>query len=464
MIRKVNILACCLLLGALLLTACHDYDCFDDKEIGLSQAERLANADSLYLNLSIVGNSIPATRASETEENAIYDGILAFFVGNSETNAILKNATVIDQLINNPNEPRPTILSGSSTIDIVQCLPIGTHPYPESGTGKIYVLVLLNTTSTGFSVSNNMLYLNGTSLYGKKRDEIQSMLISSIGSPDEHVGLYMTNKPKDNGQVIIQVYDPDWAVSDECYLYDSEEAISQSTSTKKQLSINVERAAAKVSVANNVSTVSPISLNGDGSRHPVVHKMSWALNNFYSRCYAIRGGSGGTLTTNSFRAADFNVYHQQSYPSGETTYIAEGSSDVIVEVQLKDGSFLLDDCYQFNNTDDLYTSPVQLINHIKTNWWPTNKPAALSSANVDEVFKNTKIEIASNGNVTFTLTSTDLSQTELNSLANTLSGITKGFRDGKMYYTYSISSIQRNNAYNLTLQTSSITGIGRPTP
>ena len=60
MIRKVNILACCLLLGALLLTACHDYDCFDDKEIGLSQAERLANADSLYLNLSIVGNSIPA--------------------------------------------------------------------------------------------------------------------------------------------------------------------------------------------------------------------------------------------------------------------------------------------------------------------------------------------------------------------------------------------------------------------
>lgn len=476
MIRKANIryswkgFAIPLLLSALmLLTACTDYDALlPTKAEEPSQAERLANADTLFLNLSIVSNS-NVTRAAEvgtSAENAIYDGILCIFEGNGETNAVLKSATVIDQLINNPNEPRPTILSSSSSIDIVQRLPIGTHPYPNDG--KLYALVLLNTTSTGFTVSNNMLYLNGASLAGKTREQIQSMIINSVGSTDEHTGLFMTNKPKESGQVAIQMN----AYDDKCYLFDSEEAIALSTlaDNNKKLTINVERAAARVKVTNDIpaaTVLDNIILNDNASAHPKIHKMTWAANNYYSKCYAIRGGSGGTLTTNTFRAADFTVYQQHSLQNNEAIYIAEGSADVIVEVQLKDGSFLLDDCYQFNGTANLYTSPIQLINHIKTNWWPTNKATytALSSVNVDEVFKNTKIEInTANGNVTMTLTNADLDQTSLNTLAADLSLLTKGFCEGRMYYTYSLSTIERNNAYNMSLSTSSISGIGRPTP
>lgn len=474
MIRKANIryswkgFAIPLLLSVLLLlTACTDYDALlPTKAEEPSQAERLANADSLFLNLSIVSNS-NVTRAAEvgtSAENAIYDGILCIFEGNGETNAVLKSATVIDQLINNPNEPRPTILSSSSSIDIVQRLPIGTHPYPNDG--KLYALVLLNTTSTGFTVSNNMLYLNGASLAGKTREQIQSMIINSVGSTDEHTGLFMTNKPKEGGQVAIQMN----AYTDKCYLFDSEEAIALSTlaDNNKKLTINVERAAARVKVANGIpsaTTLDDISLNDNASAHPKIHKMTWAANNYYLQSYAIRGGSG-TRTTNSFRAADFTVYQQHSLQNNEAIYIAEGSSDVIVEVQLKDGSFLLDDCYQFDGTNYLYTSPTQLISHIKTNWWPTNKDTyGLGGADVDEVFKNTKIEIAANGNVTVTLTNADLDQTKLNSVAAALSNnMIKGFREGRMYYTFSLSTIERNNAYNMSLSTSSITGIGRPTP
>ena len=469
MIRKANILTLCLLLATLLLTACYDYDRYPHDAEELSKEERLANADSLYLNLQIV-NTSDVTRAEESgtsEENAIYDGILCIFEGNGETAATLKNATAIDQLISNPNEPRPTVLSSSTSIDIIQRLPIGTHAYPTNG--KLYALVLLNTTSTGFTVSNNMLYLNGMSLAGKTRAQIQSMIINSVGSTDEHVGLFMTNKPKDNGQVVIQIYDPSW--TDRCYLYDSEEAISQSTyeEYKKKLTINVERAAARLKVANGIpaaTVLDNIILNDNVDGHPKIHKMTWAVNNYYTQCYAIRGGSGGTLTTNSFRAADFTVYQQHSHQNNEAIYIAEGSTDIIVEMQLKDGSFLLDDCYQFDGTNHLYTSPTQLICHIKTNWWPANKATyGLGDTNVDEVFKNTKIEIAANGNVTMTLTNADLDQTKLNSVAAALSNnMIKGFREGRMYYTYNLATLERNNAYNMSLATSSISGIGRPTP
>ena len=456
-----------LLTALMLLMACTESDALlTTTPEESSQAERLANADSLFFNLSIVSNT-QTTRAPEAgtiDENAIYDGILAIFEGNSEATATLKSATVIDQLINNPNEPRPTILSSSSSIDVVQRLPIGTHQYPTNG--KLYALVLLNTTSTGFTVDNNMLKLNGASLQGNTRDQIQSMIITSVGSIDEHVGLFMSNKPKESGQVAIQMN----AYTDKCYLFDSEEAIASSTlsDNNKKLTINVERAAARVKVANGIpsaTTLDNISLNDNASAHPKIHKMTWAVNNYYLQSYAIRGGSG-TRTIKSFRAADFTVYQQHSLQSNETIYIAEGSSDIIVEVQLKDGSFLLDDCYQFNSSNVLYTSPIQLINHIKTSWWPTNNGTytALSGANVDEVFKNTKIEIASNGNVTVTLTNASLNQTSLNTLAADLSALTKGFREGRMYYTYSLSTVERNNAYNMSLTTSSISGIGRPTP
>lgn len=466
--KSLYILPLYLLSVVMLLTACTGADDYlPEAAEQPSQIELLANADSLYLNLQIVSNSFPSTRATEagsSEENAIYDGILCVFEGNGETAATLKSAVVIDQLINNPNEPRKTILSESSSIDIIQRLPIGTHAYPTDG--KLYALVLLNTTSTGFIVGNNMLYLNGTSLAGKTRAQIQSMIINSVGNTDEHVGLFMTNKPKDNGQVAIQMN----AYTDKCYLFDSEEAIASSTlaDNNKKLTINVERAAARVKVVNDISSATvldKISLNDNDLAHPKIHKMTWAVNNYYLQSYAIRGGSG-TRTTNSFRAADFTVYQQHSLQSNEAIYIAEGSSDIIVEVQLKDGSFLLDDCYQFNSSNVLYTSPIQLINHIKTSWWPTNNGTytALSGANVDEVFKNTKIEIASNGNVTVTLTNASLNQTGLNTLAADLSALTKGFREGRMYYTYSLSTVERNNAYNMSFTTSSISGIGRPTP
>ena len=60
------------------------------------------------------------------------------------------------------------------------------------------------------------------------------------------------------------------------------------------------------------------------------------------------------------------------------------------------------------------------------------------------------------------------SQADLKKLEKKLEDWTRGYRDGKMYYTYKIKhsdtqyGVVRNNTYNLTLST--ISGIGRPTP
>ena len=449
----------CLLSALILLTACNmDDGILSDCAQNPSLAERLANADSLFLNLSIV-SSTQTTRAFEDgspAENAVYDGILAIFEGNSETNATLKNATVIDQLINNPNEPRPTILSSSSSIDVVQRLPIGTHAYPSSG--KLYALVLLNSTSTGFTVSNNMLYLNGTSLDGKTRAEIQAMPISSVGNTDEHTGLFMMNKPKDGGQLVIQVYDPSW--TDRCYLYDSEEAITQSPyeDNKKKLTINVERAAARIKLTNDIpasKALSNIHLNAVPTAHPLIHKITWTLASELP---------GNTEATG---ANIFSLFHQHSHESGEAVYVPETSSStqIIVEVQLKDESnVLLGDCYSFPTLsgNNLYTNVDELIAFYKSGWdgWPyqRNNYPDLSTWSADDVFRNTKVTMLDNYKIKVSLltdetiaTVGNAQRTALKDLENVLSDLTQGYRDGKMYYTYSVSSVQHNNAYNLSL-------------
>ena len=438
----------------------------------------MALSDSSYINLRIVGNQTPMTRATEpatAAENAVYDGILAVFRGNSESTAVLESAVVIDQLINNP---------GSSTdinINITQRLPIGTHPYPGSG-NKLYVLALLNTSATGFSVKNNMLYLNDATLEGKTRGEIENMKINSVGNTDKHVGLFMASEPKQtDDKVLRQIYDPNWDTREQCYLYDSKEAISQSTSTKKQLIINVERAAARVKVTNNipdVTTLSNITLVGAMTDNPLIHKMTWTLNKYNSGAFAIGGGSTNTgIPENIFAAKDFTYFHQHSYQSGDAVYIGpnnntdtddatddDDKTEVIVEVQLKDGSFLLGDCFSFSWVpNQLFTSVDALIDYYKSEW---NHSFDLSQ-DADEVFRNTKITVDANGNVTVKLTNSTFSagdQVKLNNLAATLSGMTTCYRDGKMYFTYTLDEIVRNNAYNLMLQDTSITGIGRPTP
>lgn len=473
---KLYILTISLLLGALLLTACSS-DALPGDDSGIKEVSR---TDSCYINLRIVNDVQAKTRGTDVgtaEENAIYDGILVILEGNGESSSTLKKAVIIDQLINNPG------FTTDKTIDIIQRLPIGTHPYPT--TGKLYVMALLNTTKTGFSVKNDMLYLNGTSLSGYTRAQIQSSAINSVGSTDQHVGLYMASKPKGEGstpdQVALQIYDPSWDPSNECYLYDSKEAISQSASINKKLILNVERAAAKVSVTNGIATtLSNINLNGNNERHPQIHKMTWALNHYYTTSYAISGGSGGTLSPITFTNSDFTVYPQRSL-CGDAIYIAEGSNtEVIVEVQLKDASsMLMHECFVFHpffndftpnihHYYDIYTSPEQYINYLKVGLPPENKNGfGLNGIDNAEIFKYATITTSEDGSVTFTLVNSNLTaeqQTKLAELAEWLGNHSKCFRDGKMYYTYTLGDIVRNNAYYLTLQNSSISGIGRPTP
>ena len=453
------------------MTACSS-DALPGEDSGINEVSR---TDSSFINLRIVNDVQAKTRGTDVgtaEENAIYDGILVILEGNGESSSTLKKAVIIDQLINNPG------FTTDKTIDIIQRLPIGTHPYPT--TGKLYVMALLNTTKTGFSVKNDMLYLNGASLSGYTRAQIQNSVINSVGSIDQHVGLYMASKQKGEGatpeQVALQIYDPNWENSTECYLYDSEEAISLSTTTYKKLILNVERAAAKVSVTNGITTaLSNINLNGNSESHPQIHKMTWALNHFYTTSYAVNGGSGGTISPITFTNSDFTVYPQRSL-SGDAIYIAEGSNtEVIVEVQLKDASnMLMHECFVFNPYDhailhkDIYTSPEQYINYLKGGLPPENKEwFGLNGIDNAEIFKYATITTSEDGSVTFTLVNSNLTaeqQTKLAELAEWLGNHSKCFRDGKMYYTYTLGDIVRNNAYYLKLQNSSISGVGRPTP
>ena len=103
----------------------------------------------------------------------------------------------------------------------------------------------------------------------------------------------------------------------------------------------------------------------------------------------------------------------------------------------------------------------------------------LQDKSAEEVFKYASLNINDDGTVTVSLTNNSFNDTEkgkLAALSNTLSGTLRGYRDGKMYYTYKIIhepnndpalikyGVVRNNAYTLKLQNSSIPGIGRATP
>ena len=155
------------------LAACQS-DALPGENSGGAQ-QTTAHSDSSYINLRIVGNSQAMTRADATfsdyataAENAVYDGILCIFEGASESTAQLKTAVVIDQLVNNPGN--------STSVDITQRLATGTHAY---GT-KLYVLALLNTTSTGFKASGNDLLFDGSSQKNKTISQIQNLVICSI--------------------------------------------------------------------------------------------------------------------------------------------------------------------------------------------------------------------------------------------------------------------------------------------
>lgn len=469
-----------LLLGMIFLAACQS-DALPGEELGGGKPI-VARSDSSYINLRIVGNSQAITRATFSDqataaENAVYDGILCIFEGDNEASATLKTAVYIDQLINNPGST-----ANSQDLSITQRLADGTHNYQN----KLYVLALLNTTSTGFKIggtNKNELLLNGASQKGKTISQIQQLQINSVGSIDQHVGLFMSNAPQDD-YIMPEVTND--------YLFDTEAAAANSGN---RLTINVERAAARVKVSNEATTITSINLDGNDSRHPTVHRMTWALNNYNTQSYAIRYGSTAannwaTSITDTPIAFDrtapdvFDLYKQHSYKDGDITYVAENTTtdketEVIVEVQLKEGSFLLGDCYKYNQWGQVnifFTSAEAVINYCKEKWTSTFAPShdAIASKSADEVFKYPSFVIHDNGTVTLTLKNESFTNDEkiaLSNLSDLLSGFLSGYRDGKMYYTYKIKhdtnhefGVVRNNAYNLTLQNSSITGNWRPTP
>ena len=448
--RIANISACCLLLAVLLLTACTDYDGYDYKEVESSKAERLAHADSLYLNLSIVSNThiTRATEVGTAEENAVYDGILCIFEGDDAATATLKTATVIDQLISNPYEPQPQASGSATAINITQRLSTGTHHYEVNQ--HLYALALLNTTAAGFRVSGNQLQFKAlnddeyTSLPANTIfSDIQNHALNSVGSPEEHVGLFMTNAAE-TGLVEITPTN---------HLFDTEADAADNFETG-HITINVSRAAARIRVTNDIpggTSLSNIYLHGNSSINPVIHKMTWALAS------ELPGTDVATGATN------FSLFHQHSHESGEAIYVPVNSSatQIIVEVQLKEGSVLLGDCYSFPSLDGnkLYTSTDELVTFFKDNWgWRSGYYPAISLWSADDVFRNTKVTILDDGSVKVSvLTDETISnvtadvRTALRNVENDLSNLTQGYRDGKMYYTYTISSLERNNAYNLSL-------------
>ena len=453
MIRKANIWTLCLLSALILLTACTDYDALlPTKAEEPSQSERLSNADSLFLNLSIVSNA-HTTRATEAEESAIYDGILCIFEGSDAATATLKTATVIDQLIYNPNEHYSVAGGSANSIQITQRLVNGTHAY---GT-KLFALTLLNTTATGFGVDKNTGKLQfkaaNANSYSNLPDnttysDIQNHTLNSVGSPERHVGLFMTNATA-TGLVEI---------TPATHLFDTEEAAAADFANHC-ITIPVERAAARIKVTNDIpasKALSNIHLNAVSTAHPLIHKITWALASELP---------GNTEATG---ANSFSLFHQHSHESGEAVYVPETSSatEIIVEVQLKDASgVLLGDCYSFPILDSysLYTDLDALIEFYKSGWsWQryTEDYAAISSWSAEDVFRNTKVTMLDDGEIKVSLL-TDESlltgetavnqRTALKKLEDTLSDLTQGYRDGKMYYTYSVPSLVRNNAYNLSL-------------
>ena len=473
---RLYIWTTCLLAVILLMTAC--------SADGLTATEPQPAQESVrtarYINLRIVNGSSQPTRASEQQENAVYDGILAIFEGADERSATLKSAVVIDQLINNPG-------TGTS-ISITQRLAATHHPTPI--TQHLYILALLNTTATGLTVSNNVLYLNGLSLAGKTIGEVQSQEINGVGSPDEHVGLFMSNAPQST-----------YIMPEATALFDTEEEARQTGAAT--VTLQVERAAAKVSVTNAATTLPSILLNGVATSHPKVHQMTWTVNKYQTQSYVVRKGytaaanwaTSVSHTPTAYSSqffdqgqsdfVDYSVLSSQFSYSGDEVYIAENTTttadqqtEVIVEVQLKDASsMLLGDCYTFHpyggEQTTLFTSTTALISYLKSGLTNEQKHTYnLSARSADEVYKYPEVYIHADGSVTLTLSNESFNATEktgLASLATALSGWLTGYRQGRMYYTYKIKhddtptyGVVRNNAYQLTF--GSPTSIGRATP
>ena len=452
---RLCILTLGLLLGALLLTACQTEALPVEQTGGGSTV--VGMQDSCYINLHIVSNSQPVTRdaiAATAKENAIYDGILCIFEGSSTAEATLKTATTIDQLILNPG----SVASSGSNVDVrvTQRLVAGTHAYNNN----MYVLALLNTSSTGLYAKDGKLYkatktyaangvatVSSTDLTGNTLSQLQSLKLDSVGNTNEHVGLFMANK----GGTLPPVTSS--------YLFDTPEQAETAKNTR--LTIEVERAAARVKVVNNIPTAMPLSkitLAGGMTEHPLIHKMTWAITGYNSGAYAVGGGNTDTGTPdNAFAAKDFTYFHQHSLQSGDEVYVGPNNNasktQVIVELQLKDGSFLLGDCFGFNAC--LFVTMDALKAYYKSSWdsQKGNYPA-ISNKTADAVFRNLKVTIDADDHVQVTLTNSDFTadeQKNLTDLANVLSGMTTYFREGKMYYTYTLGDLARNNAYNLSL-------------
>lgn len=447
MIRKTNILTSCLLLGLLLLTACYDYDRYPDTVSEQpSKEERLVNADSLYLNLSIT-NIAGITRATEVgtaDENAIYDGILCIFEGANASTAILKTATVIDQLVSNPNpsdaHPRPLNGGTETQINITQRLAEGTHAYGSN----LYALVLLNTTKSGFKANANMLYHNGSSQSAKTLAQIQALTLNSVGSPDEHVGLFMSN----------DALEP---ITPASHLFDTETEAATNFDTG-HININVARAAAKVTIHSDLTSgdnITNITLNTTTTKAKF-HTMRWMLT-----------------PEPGYTDIDFTDFHQQALKSDDVVYVKPGSGfSVVVELQVKDGSFLIDEAYKYQSGNDIrfFTDLQPLIEYLKERWTNShhNNNLAISTRTAAEVFRHPTFYINDDGSVNVTLTNDIFTgegeQDALVSYASTLGGLLNGYRDAKMYFTYTVGNLAANNSYTLTFEDSSITGIGRPTP
>ena len=129
----------------------------------------------------------------------------------------------------------------------------------------------------------------------------------------------------------------------------------------------------------------------------------------------------------------------------------------------------LNDTFTENSFHDLYTSASQFVAYLKSGWISQRAGYDLSTRSADDIYGNMKMEMDANGTVTvtFTMDTTGYTSAETAGLARLktfLESHTKGFRNGKMYYTYTVNPIERNNAYSLTLQATSIAGIGRPAP
>ena len=426
-----------LTIGVLLLSACSA-----DVQEAAVVVTPTAEADSCYINLRIENNTgmTRATEAATAAENAIYDGILCIFEGTDEATATLKTAVAIDQLIQNPgttNDPQ--------TVNITQRLATGTHAY-QSGQ-NLYALVLLNTTSTGFAIGGtnaNELYFGDELQTGNTLSEVRALSILSVGSINEHAGLYMTNAIQ-SGTSIMPVIDKG------SVLFDTPDAAAAVSAPR--LTIKVERVAAKVTVVNDIpaaTTLSNIELIGATSEHPIIHSMSWTLASELSN-----GGVTG--------ADVFSLYEETSHQSGDVLYLRPTSSptSIIVEVQLKDRSFLLSDCYGFAAyfPKRLYTSQEELISFYRSGWEGQKvnySYEGIRSWTEDQVFLNAKVSLLATGKVDVDLLSgksglSAAAREELISLSETLANFTTLYRNGKMYYTFTVSELVSNNAYNLRL-------------